>query len=153
MGYRRIKTEHGGAKNGGGAWMTRAEAKETAKRRRRQAGRNRCAARWAVTSQAPPVAAKPANSTARGPWADPDPQPGDFDSELDQARPDQIEIHEGHPLSAAHARLRQTAERERVAGDWDDLEHSSAPAPRGVLRHMTEDEEEAGLSWEELRPQ
>jgi len=27
MAYERIKTEHAGAKNGGGAWMTRAEAK------------------------------------------------------------------------------------------------------------------------------
>lgn len=36
MGHERIKPEHTGAKNGGGAWMTRAEAKETAKRQRRQ---------------------------------------------------------------------------------------------------------------------
>ena len=31
------------------------------------------------------------------PWTDSDPQPGDFDAELDRARPDQIEIHEGNP--------------------------------------------------------
>lgn len=36
MGYERIKPEHAGAKNGGGAWMAQAEAKETAKRQRRQ---------------------------------------------------------------------------------------------------------------------
>lgn len=36
MGYERIKTEHRGAKNGGGAWMTRLEAKQAAKRKRRQ---------------------------------------------------------------------------------------------------------------------
>jgi hypothetical protein len=36
MGYERIKTEHAGAKNGGGAWMTRAEAKQASKRRRRE---------------------------------------------------------------------------------------------------------------------
>jgi hypothetical protein len=34
---------------------------------------------------------------ATDPWTDPDPQPGDFDAELDRARPDQIEIHEGNP--------------------------------------------------------
>jgi hypothetical protein len=34
---------------------------------------------------------------AKDPWTDPDPQPGDFDAELDQARPDQIKIHEGDP--------------------------------------------------------
>jgi hypothetical protein len=39
LAYERIKTEHAGAKNGGGAWMTRAEAKGTAKRQRRQANR------------------------------------------------------------------------------------------------------------------
>ncbi len=39
MAYERIKTEHAGAKNGDGAWTTRAEAKRTAKRRRRQADR------------------------------------------------------------------------------------------------------------------
>lgn len=33
----------------------------------------------------------------REPWIDPNPQPGDFDTELDRARPNQIEIHEGNP--------------------------------------------------------
>jgi len=31
------------------------------------------------------------------PWTDPDPQPGDFDAELDRARSDQIEIRQGNP--------------------------------------------------------
>jgi hypothetical protein len=31
------------------------------------------------------------------PWTDPDPRPGDFDAELDRARPGQIEIREGDP--------------------------------------------------------
>lgn len=31
---------------------------------------------------------------AKDPWKDPDPQPGDFDAELDQA---QVEIHEANP--------------------------------------------------------
>lgn len=33
----------------------------------------------------------------KDPWTDPDPQPGDFDAELDCAQPDQIKIHEGNP--------------------------------------------------------
>ncbi len=37
MAYECIRTEHAGPKNSGGAWMTREEAKQTAKRRRRQA--------------------------------------------------------------------------------------------------------------------
>lgn len=36
MAYERIKTEHAGAKNGGGAWMKRADAKQAARRQRRQ---------------------------------------------------------------------------------------------------------------------
>jgi hypothetical protein len=32
------------------------------------------------------------------------------------------------------------------------LERFSAQASRGVLRHMTEDEEKAGLAWEKFRP-
>ena len=33
----------------------------------------------------------------KDPWTDPNPQPGDFDAELDRARSGQIEIHEGNP--------------------------------------------------------
>lgn len=33
----------------------------------------------------------------KDPWTDPDPQPGDFDAEIDPARSDQIEIREGNP--------------------------------------------------------
>lgn len=85
MGYERIKTEHAGAKNGGGTWMTRAEAKQTARRRRRQIDRQAAA-----------------------------------DVLLD---------------------------------DRGDLDQFSAHASRGVLRHMTEDEEAAGLSWEGFQPE
>lgn len=40
----------------------------------------------------------------------------------------------------------------RLIDGWGDLEQFGARASRGVLRHMTEDEETAGLSWEEFRP-
>ena len=33
----------------------------------------------------------------KDPWTDPNPQPGDFDSELDRARCDQIELHKANP--------------------------------------------------------
>lgn len=33
----------------------------------------------------------------KDPWKDPDPQPGDFDAELDRARPELIEMHKGNP--------------------------------------------------------
>ncbi len=35
-GYRGMRTEHAGAKNGGGHWGTRAEAKRASRKRRRQ---------------------------------------------------------------------------------------------------------------------
>ena len=54
-------------------------------------------------------------------------------------------------LSAEYERLRQAVEGEPPADDLRDLERFSARASRGVLRHMTEDEEKAGLSWEEFR--
>jgi hypothetical protein len=124
MGYERIKTEHAGAKNGGGAWMTRAAAKRTAKHKRRQADKRSAAAermRGLFAHIAPGVsladeliadrrpksapknrqslsgyAARANNIDAsvdmpKDPWTDPDPQPGDFDSELDSACYSQIE--------------------------------------------------------------
>ena len=39
MGYERVKIEHAGAKNRGGAWMTRSEAKMASRCKRRQANR------------------------------------------------------------------------------------------------------------------
>jgi hypothetical protein len=56
-------------------------------------------------------------------------------------------------LAAEYRRLRQAVGGKRAVDDWGDLERFSARASRGVLRHMTEDEEKAGLSWEEFRPQ
>lgn len=56
-------------------------------------------------------------------------------------------------LAAEYQRLRQAVEDESAVDDLRDLERFSARASRGVLRHMTEDEEKAGLSWEEFRSQ
>lgn len=56
-------------------------------------------------------------------------------------------------LAAEYRRLRQTVEVGRAPDDLVELEQFSAQASRGVLRHMTEDEEKVGLSWEEFRPQ
>jgi hypothetical protein len=36
---------------------------------------------------------------------------------------------------------------------WGDLDRFSAHASRGVLRHMTEDDEAASLSWDTFRPE
>jgi hypothetical protein len=33
----------------------------------------------------------------KDPWTDPDPQPGDFDAELDHAQSGQVELHNGNP--------------------------------------------------------
>jgi len=34
---------------------------------------------------------------SKDPWTDPDPQPGDFDADIEQMGPDDIEYHEGDP--------------------------------------------------------
>lgn len=54
-------------------------------------------------------------------------------------------------LAAEYQRLRKTVEGEHAADDLAELEQFSARASRGVLRHLAEDEEKAGLSWEEFR--
>lgn len=33
----------------------------------------------------------------KDPWTDPDPQPGDFDADVDKMSPDDITRHEGNP--------------------------------------------------------
>lgn len=33
----------------------------------------------------------------KDPWTNPDPEPGDFDAELDRAEPGEIQIHDGDP--------------------------------------------------------
>lgn len=41
----------------------------------------------------------------------------------------------------------------RFLDEWGDLDQFSAHASRGVLRHMAEDEEAAGFSWDKFRPE
>ena len=60
---------------------------------------------------------------AKDPWKDPDPQPGDFDAELDQA---QVEIHEGDP----HAKLSITRATEIRALLHDARPHGGNAAER-----------------------
>lgn len=33
----------------------------------------------------------------KDPWTDPDPQPGDFDTDLEDIDPRYVEVHEGNP--------------------------------------------------------
>jgi hypothetical protein len=97
VGYERIKAEHAGAKNGGGAWMTRAAAKETSRRRRRQIDKqDSTEARPDERLNTEPQESSSTRSTElpKEPWTDPDPQPGDFDLEFDSA---QVQMHEGDP--------------------------------------------------------
>jgi hypothetical protein len=35
----------------------------------------------------------------RDPWTDPDPQPGDFDEDIERASPGDFESHEGYPYA------------------------------------------------------
>lgn len=46
----------------------------------------------------------------------------------------------------------EVVEKGRSLDDWGDLDKFSAHGSRGVLRHMTEEEEAASLSWDKFRP-
>lgn len=46
---------------------------------------------------------------SKDPWTDPDPQPGDFDSELDSSESSQIETHEGNPNAKLLILVRQAS--------------------------------------------
>ncbi|MGN6663750.1 MAG: hypothetical protein ACTHK6_06040 [Solirubrobacterales bacterium] len=55
--------------------------------------------RAALTTNRGPCPSGGRGKMTGDPWTDSDPQPGDFDAELDEAGPDQIEVHEGHERS------------------------------------------------------
>lgn len=117
MAYKRIKTEHAGAKNGGGAWMTRAEAKENAKRKRRQIDKLDAAdGQDDERSHAGTRKSRPTGSaeTPKDPWTDLDPRPGDFDPDLAAAQSGEIEIHDGNPRARLVA-LRASAKPDCVS--------------------------------------
>lgn len=75
--------------------MTRAEAKQSARRKRRHDDQS--------------MVRQEDIGRGKNPWIDDDPQPEDFDTELQHARAEQIEIHEGNPK----ATLRPLAEDDR----------------------------------------
>jgi hypothetical protein len=54
-------------------------------------------------------------------------------------------------VSEALKRELGPAEGEGHVDEWGDLDRFSARASLGVLRHMTEEEEKAGFSWEKYR--
>lgn len=54
-------------------------------------------------------------------------------------------------LEAEYERLQQAVAGGRHVDEWGDLDKFSAQASLGVLRHMTEEEEKAGFSWEKYR--
>ncbi len=65
-------------------------------------------------------------------------------------------------IKIKQAEAKESAERKRCQAEgvakgrrtldgWGDLDQFSAHASRGVLRHMTKEEETAGISWEKRR--
>jgi len=69
---------------------------------------------------------------------------------------ERIEIKRAEAKESAErkcCRTEEVAKGRRTLDEWGDLDQFSAHASRGVLRHMTEDEEAAGFSWDEFRPE
>jgi hypothetical protein len=54
-------------------------------------------------------------------------------------------------LVIEYRRLQAAVEGSREISEREDLDRFSARASLGVLRHMTEEEEAAGFSWEKYR--
>jgi hypothetical protein len=71
---------------------------------------------------------------AKDPWKGPDPQPDDFDAELDQA---QVEIHEGNPDAELSIRSRRA---------------SRATEMRALMRHARPHGGNAAERVKQLRP-
>jgi len=131
MAYERIKTEHAGAKNGGGAWMTRAEAKQTAKRQRRLEDEA------AIQTEA--------NDTEHPQWAVP------F---WGMTAKEKL-LQEAPRWSEHDAQIALRAVEREHADDnqdeWGDLDEFSARASTPTLRRLDEQEAAAGFSWENHR--
>jgi len=72
---------------------------------------------------------------AKDPWKDPDPQPGDFDAELDQAK---VEIHEGNPNAELSILTSRRASR--------------ATEMRALLRHARAHGANAAEQVKQMRP-
>jgi len=68
---------------------------------------------------------------ATTPWTDSDPQPGDFDPELDRAGSNQIEIHEGNP-SAKLSPLDSFEKRAAAHDHGHQPQRGHLPFPRDV---------------------
>jgi hypothetical protein len=60
---------------------------------------------------------------------------------------------EAKESAKGEGRQAEVVKGRRSLDDWGDLDQFSAHASRGVLRHMTEEEDAAGISWEKLRPE
>ena len=129
MAYERIKTEHAGAKNGGGAWMTRAEAKQTAKRQRRQIDKQ-------ATSPRERIGARyPVDMTAKEKLLKEAPRWSEHDAQI-----------------ALRAVEREhNGETQQNVDAWGDLDEFSAHASTPTLRRLDEQEAAAGFSWESHR--
>lgn len=54
-------------------------------------------------------------------------------------------------LEAEYKRLKAALDDDRTTDQWGDLDRFSARASRGVLGRMAEEEESAGLTWDEFR--
>lgn len=69
--------------------------------------------------------------------------------------PQRIKTEQAGTKESAGSKRRQAEviKGRRSLDDWGDLDQFSAHASRGVLRHMTEDEEAVGLSWDKFRPE
>jgi len=92
--------------------MTRAEAKQSARRKRPQIDKQDAPEALVddrLHFESGESASTQSTELTKEPWTNPDPQPGDFDAELDAGR-SLVEVRSGN----SHARLRDTSSTRRI---------------------------------------
>jgi hypothetical protein len=73
---------------------------------------------------------------SKDPWADPDPQPGDFGADLARIDPRFVELHSGNPN--AKLRLLISVEGEDVAR-LERIAHARGKTPGDVVAELVRD--------------
>lgn len=61
----------------------------------------------------------------KDPWKDPDPQPGDFDADIDALGPDDVEVHEGNSDAKLTVLVGVNARDARRLGELAAVRHTT----------------------------
>ncbi len=84
---------------------------------------------------------------SKSPWTDPDPQPGDFDADIERMNPRDIRVVEAGAEPMIVVRVEN-----RDVDEWGDLRALTEFASGETMRRLAEEERAAGFPpWEYIR--